>query len=558
MKSLIVGTRGSSLSLAQTRIVTERLAALLPELQIEVRTIKTKGDIYKEEKLDKMEQSGVFVKEIDRQLMKGTIDIAVHSLKDIPTKQPPTIKIAAIVERADPRDVLVSRDGIRLRDLPKNAKVGTSSLRRKGQLLAFRNDLDVVEMRGNVDSRIAKLDAGEYDAIVLAAAGMGRLGLSDRIVEYMPLETMLPAPGQGALAVEIKEGNREVEEIVAKIDDVDARLSTLAERTVLSRIGGGCSVLLGVLATVGRKRIGLRARITSEDGKRSYDYEHEGSAEFPEESGLTLAEKILMSGASDLVGDRKSDSALNAKIVVVTREEEPGEGICQILMEKGAIPVYFPTIRTEKLDTRKYKAPASLDQYNFIIITSKRSVESLSQFANGKRLPSGTKLVAIGDETKKELEEYGFPVDHVPADPYAESISKDMGALEGKRVLIINSARAQNRLADDFASNGASVDRVTPYTTRQRSVSDERKSCLLGYASDFVTFASPSAVEGFIGILGGDAKGMLSKTRVVCIGDTTAMACKKAGVPVSVIAKNHSLEGMALEMERELEYGADV
>ena len=552
MGKIVIGTRGSRLSLAQTKIVVNKLKRVFPKLEVKIKIIKTMGDIKKDMKLDKMEQNGVFVNDIDNQLINKKIDLAVHSLKDIPTKLPSAIKIGAIVERADPRDVLISGGNKKLKDLKKNAKIGTSSLRRKSQLLALRKDLKVIEMRGNVDKRLAKLDAGDYDAIVLAAAGIKRLGKENRISEYLSFNDMLPAPGQGAIAVEIRNNDTPTMKIVRKLDNVKIKASVEAERITLSRIGGGCNALLGIFAKIKGGKLYLNAAVTSRDGIKSYRYMQEGDLRFPIDAGLTLAEKILMSGAAKIVRNTKLPSPLNGKVVMVTREEEEGEGICQMLLERGAVPIYFPTIKAVDLHGKKSSTLSLAHKnYDIIIITSSRSASILLDYLNHHK--SKARIVVMGEETKKYLKAKGVFTDYMPKLSYSKDIPKNLNRIKGKRILIINSAKASNELSSKLISKGADVDRITPYTLTNPTVSVPRKKTIASYKFDFVTFASPSAVNGLISILGEkSAKNMLFHSKVVCIGDTTSNKCSEYGIKVHAVSKTHTLSGVVKCMENEL------
>lgn len=554
MDKLVIGTRGSRLSLAQTKIVTDRLAELFPGLTLDIKTINTHGDLHQDARLVKADQVGVFVKEIDRALASGEIDAAVHSLKDVPTSQPDIIRISAIVERADPRDVLISRSGKKLAELPPYARIGTSSVRRKSQLLACRSDLDIVEMRGNVDGRIAKLDNSDYDAIVLAAAGVERLGLQNRITEYLPLSLMLPAPGQGALAIETRSNDKAAHEIISKLDDVGVKAAVEAERTVLSHIGGGCDVPLGILAKVEGAALKIDACITGSDGAVRYTYTQKGSVKLPEEAGLTLAEKMLMSKAMGIIVESSVRSALCGKLVMVTREEQPNDGLCSMLLERAAIPIYFPTMKT-KLLLQKTAEDTIPDPhtYDAIVVTSKRSVPYLAASLGASK--AGAKVIAVGDETKRFLEEYGIAVTYVPEDSSAKSIPAGIGKVKGTKILVINSARAENSLAEELTAMGAIVERINPYTIVQPQVSLARRNAVAGYKLDFITFASPSAVEGLLGIMGECTSRLLSKCKVVCIGETTAKACIENGILVSGIARQHSIQGMVSCIEKIVEDG---
>ncbi|MEO7145097.1 MAG: hydroxymethylbilane synthase, partial [Bryobacteraceae bacterium] len=240
-----IGSRGSQLALWQAHWIEARLGALGETCQIEV--IKTTGDKITDAPLSKIGGKGLFTKEIEDALLAGEIDVAVHSLKDLPVETPRGLTLAAIPEREDVRDALV---GKRLDELAKGAVVGTSSLRRAAQLLALRPDLKIETLRGNVDTRLRKLDEGKYDAIVLAAAGLGRLGWENRIAELIPAELILPAPGQGALAVETRDDRGRVTKLCRQLDDASARAAVTAERAALAALGGGCQVPIGAYAEV--------------------------------------------------------------------------------------------------------------------------------------------------------------------------------------------------------------------------------------------------------------------------------------------------------------------
>ena len=270
--SLRAGTRGSRLALWQTDLVASRLRQAWPGLQVERVLITTLGDRVSDVPLPRIGAKGVFTRELEDALRAGTIDLAVHSLKDLPTELPPGLVIAAILERADPRDALVGPSPVTIDTLRAGARIGTSSLRRRAQLLARRPDLDVRDLRGNVPTRVDKVLAGDLDAAVLALAGLTRLGLSDRVVEVFGTDVMLPAPGQGALAVEIRADDQRTAAWLAPLEDRDTRLATTAERTMLAQLEGGCQAPIGALATfadVGILRLeGLVIDLDGDDGVR--------------------------------------------------------------------------------------------------------------------------------------------------------------------------------------------------------------------------------------------------------------------------------------------------
>ncbi len=293
-KPLVAGSRGSRLALAQTNWVLERLRALHParDFVARVQTIATEGDRSQSANvpLAQIAGRGVFVKDLERALSAGSIDFAVHSLKDMTTSLEPQFVIGAIPQREDPRDVLVSRNGLPLASQPPGARIGTSSPRRAAQLSLERPDLQFVPIRGNVDTRIRKVEAGEYDAVVLAAAGLLRLGLGATIAEYLAPDRCLPDPGQGALAVEVRNGDEEILDLVRAIDDPVTRAAVSAERAFLAALGGGCQTPAGALATLQGATLTLRAVIVY--GNRRVTAMEQGPAMDPEALGRSVAASI--------------------------------------------------------------------------------------------------------------------------------------------------------------------------------------------------------------------------------------------------------------------------
>ncbi|HJZ47948.1 MAG TPA: hydroxymethylbilane synthase, partial [Roseiflexaceae bacterium] len=242
---VVIGTRASKLALVQTHMIRDGLLAAHPDLTVAVEHITTKGDVILDRPLSAIGDKGLFVTEIEDALREGRIDLAVHSAKDLPSELPGDMALAAFPTRADPRDALIARNGLRLSSLPDGAYVGTSSLRRACQLRHLRPDLRIGDLRGNVDTRLRKLHEGQYDAIVLAAAGLERLGRAGEISEYLDPGVMLPAVSQGILAIEIRAGDEATAALVAPLDDPAARVAARAERAFLARIGGGCQVPIG-------------------------------------------------------------------------------------------------------------------------------------------------------------------------------------------------------------------------------------------------------------------------------------------------------------------------
>jgi hydroxymethylbilane synthase len=296
--NIVIGTRGSKLALWQANYVKREIERLYPDVKIDLKIIKTKGDIIRDVPLSRIGGKGLFVKEIEESLIRGDIDIAVHSMKDLPTILPDSLHISAVTEREDPRDILISRNGLLLKDLPNGANIGTSSLRRQAQLLHIRPDLNPVSLRGNLDTRIKKLTGKGLDAIIVAYAGVLRMKYEDKITEYLPF---LPAIGQGALGIESRINNKEINYIVKQLDHFETNLAIKCERSFLKRLEGGCQVPIAGFAEVNGDQIKMTGLVGSVDGKNIIKESIEGYADKAEELGIYLAETILSKGGDSIL-----------------------------------------------------------------------------------------------------------------------------------------------------------------------------------------------------------------------------------------------------------------
>jgi hydroxymethylbilane synthase len=300
-RALRIGSRGSRLALWQAEFIKGLIKSKFPETETEISIIRTTGDKILDSPLSKIGGKGVFVKEIEEALLSDEIDIAVHSMKDLPTFLPKGLTIGAVAERHDPRDGLVSNGGVKFNDLPRGARVGTSSLRRQAQLLHLRPDLKVVPIRGNVDTRLRKLKTEGLDSIVLALAGLERMGFQNEVTESFPVDVLVPAPGQGIIAVECRENDREVNGMLSEINHKDSWISASSERAFLREISGSCQVPVGCHAMVNQGKIRLLALIASPDGKEIVREEIEGTLESPEFLGKELARRILDRGGKRIL-----------------------------------------------------------------------------------------------------------------------------------------------------------------------------------------------------------------------------------------------------------------
>jgi hydroxymethylbilane synthase len=300
-KTIKIGTRGSKLALWQANWVKSALSAGYPSLSVELVPIKTKGDKILDVALAKVGGKGLFVKEIEEALLDGHIDLAVHSMKDMPSEIPNGLCIGAIPRREIPQDVLISRKGLLLSKLRQNARVGTSSLRRTAQLLHVRPDLVISPLRGNLDTRLKKLDAENLDAIILAAAGVKRLGLEHRIVEYLDEKIMLPAVGQGALCIEIRENDPEVESIISLLEHHETRTVVMGERAFLNRLEGGCQVPIAAHGKIENNRFTLCGLVATVDGTALIKETLSGQKDSSEAIGVTLADRLIEMGAKTIM-----------------------------------------------------------------------------------------------------------------------------------------------------------------------------------------------------------------------------------------------------------------
>lgn len=295
---LVIGTRGSVLARWQAERVAAAIGEAAPGAVTRLEIIRTEGDRRQDVPFAAFAGRGIFVKELEAALVEGRCDIAVHSAKDVPTDQPEGLLLAAALPRDDPRDALVGRA---LAGLPHGARVGTGSPRRRASLARLRPDLRFEDLRGNLDTRLRRLDEGLFDAICLACAGLDRLGLSGRIAERLDPDICVPAPGQGIIAVEARAGDEAVLRLLARVSAADAMRCLAAERAVLRALGGGCQVPIGALATVEGGRLRVRARVSAADGGRSVGGEAFDDADRPDRAGTNLGERLLAEGAGDIL-----------------------------------------------------------------------------------------------------------------------------------------------------------------------------------------------------------------------------------------------------------------
>jgi hydroxymethylbilane synthase len=523
--SLRVGTRASRLAVAQTAIVVERLRST--GVAVEVHTIETDGD---RRALDTPWGEGAFVAAIERALLAGDIDVAVHSAKDVPTDEDPRLRIAAFLPRERPEDVLVVRRGRTIRslaDLPAGARVGTDSPRRTAFLRAWRPDLVVHPLHGNVDTRLRRLDDGGTDALVLAAAGLIRLGQADRISAWLPTDVIPPAPGQGALAVQVR-ADDPIESAVARLDDAPTRRAVLAERQLLAAAGGGCRAPLGAHAMIDDRALRVRAGAATPDGAIAVHVEARSQDDDVEPILVELA---------DAASARAR--ALGRPTVIVTRARERAAATVLALVDRGFAPLVVSAIRT---DPRLDAASASelldrLETADWVVVTSRTTVDALVRAAAacGRRLDGhGARWAAIGPATERALAAARIAVDFRPDEATAVRVAETLPVRAGTRVALPGGDLADPGPATTLARRGATVEASVVYGT---TVAPDGVAAVLAMhlrtapPPVAVVVASPSAVRGWLALA--EAADVLAVARsipLVPIGPTTANAVADAGL----------------------------
>lgn len=311
-RRLRIGTRASQLALWQANWVKDELEKRYPDLEVTLTKIKTQGDKILDVPLAMVGGKGLFVKEIEEAMLRGEVDIAVHSMKDVPTIFPAGLALRCITEREDPRDIIILRPGVASwKDLPNSARIGTSSLRRKAQLLHMRPDLKMIDIRGNVETRIRKLTEDDLDGVVLAAAGMKRLGFAGQISEYLPTSISLPAIGQGALGLESRIDDAEINGLIDFFNHSETSCAVIAERAVLRRLEGGCQVPIAAYGTVSGETISLTGLVSSVDGKQFLRKTRQCHVSEAEQTGISLADDLLIMGAGKILNEVYAHETFN-------------------------------------------------------------------------------------------------------------------------------------------------------------------------------------------------------------------------------------------------------
>src|SRR5262245_2285860 len=602
MPNIIIGSRGSKLALWQANWVKSRIENSHPGLTVEIEIIKTTGDKQTEASLAQIGGKGVFTKEIEDALLDRRIDLAVHSLKDLPTALTDGLHIAAITEREEVRDALLVGETLAgkvgaIKELPQGARVGTSSLRRRAQLLYQRPDLQISELRGNVDTRLRKLDDGQYEAIILASAGLIRLGLADRIAVQIDIAEMLTAVGQGALGIETRIDDQRTNLLLDFLNHWPTRYATEAERAVLRKLGGGCAVPIAAfgrvtqVAEVGKSdsKFILDALVCDIEGKRMIRKQAIGPLSQAEVIGAQIAQALIESGARELLPrigadahafvqttpvreqieiaaapapisdleERESDSPkpLKGCRVIVTRSIKQGGELSHTLSSLGAEVVACPTIEIREPSSWEQVdyALQHLSWYDWLAFTSTNGVEfflrRLDELGHGRAELMSHRVCAVGRKTAEKLRTEKISVDLMPerftAEALVEEFLKQYGVrqrLRGARMLLPASQTTRDVIRPALAKVGVQVDVVEAYQTIMPPLSGTEINLLIRDSNaDYIIFTSPSTVANLSALLETDnLSAFLANTRIACIGPITAEAARSHGLEVHIQPDEHT------------------
>lgn len=561
MPELIIGTRTSALALWQTDHIIAQLQTAWPDLRCIRKPFVTQGDKTQAQgkPLPEIGGKGLFTAELEGALLAREIDLAVHSLKDLPVENVPGLTLGAICSRADVRDGLVARNGWNLETLPPGAVVGTSSTRRTAQLLAFRPDLVIKSIRGNVDTRVRKVMNGDYDATLLAAAGLTRLGMEQVISQWLALDLMLPAPGQGALAVQCRAADAAVLAFLAALEDVSVRTAVTAERTFLSALGGGCSAPVAAYAqTQPDGQVQMQALVAAPDGRTVIRVQGTGDGAL---LGSQLAQQALDQGAAHLLPmlavstlpapHAHQPQPLQGKRIVITRPREQAAELAEKLTQLGATPLIMPVIRIVPLpDLRPLdQAIQQLPHYQWLIFTSTNSVdlfwERFAASGQSAAIWQQVQVAAVGPTTAAALRSHAVEPAFVPAEHLAEAVADGLGDVAERHVLLPQAAIARPALTELLAQRGAHVDAIPIYQTVATPL-DEANLAELRRGVDAIVFTSGSTVRNFLAAIVSEATiaQQLPQTLLACIGPQTAHSAQDAGLAVGVVAPDYTVDGL--------------
>lgn len=558
MKKIRIGTRGSKLALYQAYRVKEELEGKFSDQEFEIIIIKTKGDKILDVPLSKIGDKGLFTKELEYALFRDEIDMAVHSLKDLPTKFPKGTKLGAILNRGDFRDCLVSKDHKKLEDFDGSEVIATSSLRRKAQLLKINPKFKIVEIRGNVNTRIRKMEEGHCDAMIMAAAGLQRLEMGEHITEIFDPEVMISACGQGAIGIEIREKDAIIEKLISNINDKDSWLTAETERVFLSTLEGGCQIPVGCHCRIEGEKVVLKGFISSIDGSEFLCKTVEGNRADSYEHAKNLANDLFNSGGKEILDEIRSEnivnettsSSLKGKRIISTRPLEISDDLPNILKDCGAEVIALPMIEllpSILTEDERYSL-ANLADYNWVFFTSKGGVSSffkqLIEVNGDTTLPKQLQIAVIGEKTALELEYYGYKASFISSGNNSEEFITEFKStldLKNQNLLFILGNLANDYLIDQM-KQGNNVKRINTY---QNNCPSKIDSSILNHLKtneyDLIVFTSPSTFNNLIKFIDHD---VLKTLKIASIGSTTSKAITNAGLKPLLTASQSSTDGL--------------
>ena len=487
MKTIRIATRKSPLAMWQANDVTARLRKAHPGLEVEIVGLMTQGDRLLSQRLAAQGGKGLFLKELEASLLRNETDIAVHSMKDVPVKLPPGLMLAAFCKREDARDAFVSNHYTNLYALPKGARVGTASLRRTSQLQNAFPALKFEDLRGNVNTRLAKLDDGEFDAIILAAAGLIRLDFATRIKQYIPVELCLPAVGQGIMGIECREGDDEVIQLLESLNDDESELCLRAERAMNKGLGGGCHVPIAGYAVIENRRLNLRGVVGEPDGTRVLVSSSERSLsitdpladeadkvvgykqylEVADGLGQVVAQSLLKQGANQILESLYEESIEHFKTVVLTRQESYLGNMMAVLKSLDFKPVHIPT-----LEITPYESPeqgsllSELHRFTDIVFVSRNAVDvGMELIKEHGGIPKDVRVMAVGAETAKQLYRLGVEAMFPQQGTGAEALLAvaQLADLSDRNILIVRGDEGLDWPAQTMRKRGALVKELICY-----------------------------------------------------------------------------------------------
>lgn len=557
-KTIRIGTRGSKLALYQAYLVQEELQKHYPDTKFIIDIIKTKGDKILDVALSKIGDKGLFTKEMEDALFNGDIDMAVHSLKDLPTKFPEGAKLGAVLKRGDIRDALISLDGRKIGELTAEDVIATSSLRRKAQLLRINKDFKIIEIRGNVNTRIRKMEEGYCNAMVMAGAGLQRLEMGEYISELFDPEVMIPACSQGAIAVEIRDNDPYTEELVSRISHPGSFIATEAERTFLGTLEGGCQIPVGSYTKIEGDKFKITGFISSIDGTRFIKDTAEGDINQAVYLSAKLARTLYSRGGDEILKEIRSENLLNPqtelplkdKVIVSTRAGETGDTLPELLKSLGAGLLSLPMIEIvpSKVDDHMTEHVNNLEFFDWIFFTSKNGVSNffrqLIDIKGDTELPKSVKLAAIGLKTGLELEYYGYAPEFISEENTGQEFLKRFREKYdpvGLKILL-----SLGNLADDTLFNHLSIHnnthRINVYQTIKPNRADpEILERLKNDQYDLIVFTSPSTFNNFCYFYDRE---LIGKLKMGSIGSVTTRAIQDAGFEPVFTARKSNAEGI--------------